>query len=157
MKHVPKQSFSIKTPKDYLDKLVRFSYDNYRIDAASDYKGLSCAMFTWHLKDWLWELERSKLVEGKSKAKNKWERTLRDRCLELKFVEELVDGTKHVRSNTRNTISGAVEGGYFRGLLGLGTSSELVVHTNNEKIELVVILKKCLDFWESYLDEKGIT
>jgi len=101
-----KHSFSIKNPKDLLQKMHR---ERERVVASSDFNSadhkyqydhaINFAYTAWHLVDWVWRyLEYNEInpqmVTG-CKSYNDFHNLVRSECPALQVCYELANGSKH--------------------------------------------------------------
>lgn len=86
------QSFDIKNSTD-LFKEFRNRIDEYFKEPLSSGNAVICAMFAWHIADWIYQ-EFSSISSRYNKIKN-FQADLKQNCSSLSYMQDIANGTKH--------------------------------------------------------------
>jgi hypothetical protein len=159
------KSFGLNTVKDYYRELLVPSYKDLRADPKSRRHPIACAIFTWHLVDWVanqHEAEARAEVAalmgppGKKKTTKALRKALCKKYEAFKIVAAIANGSKHFTLDYISGVSDSyVSHGHLRGPMPIyGTDSYLVVEFNGRFLVFESVLKECLDYWESFLTLK---
>jgi len=85
-------SFEIQDSRDLFLEFLR-QYDEYQKDVMSSSNAVICAILAWHVIDWIYEEFPS--VTESYKNKNNFQKALKAKCLSLKYIQDITNGTKH--------------------------------------------------------------
>ncbi|HLG54639.1 MAG TPA: hypothetical protein VI485_04875 [Vicinamibacterales bacterium] len=86
------KSFEIRTAHQYLDGLLRPAHGDFLKDALSPRKAITCAIFAWHLRDWIWaQYKREFQVTLHLKELADFDRYLFANCPELELIQEIAN------------------------------------------------------------------
>lgn len=149
-------SFGLKTVSDYYSQLLVPSFDAFAADTSSPCKAITCAIFMWHLLDWVSaQHERELAALGISDSKKLKEHICAS-CEEFKVISAIANGSKHYElSYATGVTESGVKHGYMRGpLISFGTVSHVFVNFNGSEVTFIAVLRHCLAFWESFLGDQ---
>ena len=150
MSNQAEKSFEIRTAHDYLTELVHASYKEYVADQLSSRKAIGCAIFAWHLNEWVWAQHKAQLrVRLSLKKYEDYRRFLFTECPELKVIQDLANGSKHFQSDGSTVKNTKLSHGHLMGLLAL-TQSHLVVETGSGLNFANILLSKVMSFWDDF-------
>lgn len=103
-------SFSIRTASDLLDKFEE-DFKLLQSNPLSSSKALDCVFSAWHMSDWWYEATPNPTEPGKKE----YQRKLRSKHDFMRFMADIVNGSKHVRLSDKNVLvvdTKAVEGDF---------------------------------------------
>jgi len=151
MANPARKSFEIKTAQQYFEELLRPAHAEFLQDALSSRKAIACAIFAWHLRDWIWAGHKNQLRSAHQlKELRQFDRHLFAKCPELELIQEIATGSKHFEGDgTAITESGLVHG--FAGLPLIFTQSHLVVNAGGTVHFAGNLLTRAVSYWEEFL------
>jgi hypothetical protein len=129
---------------------------DYLSDPLSSGKAVICAMFSWHLVDWVHQ--EYPVVTVKFPKLTDYKLHLKSECKSLSYMQDITNGTKHRSiTNYLPSIKKAKEhGGAFQlnafsnafdvPCLQLTLTNGIILHFNEEVI-------KVRDYWNTYFTE----
>jgi len=85
-------SFNIQNAIDLL-RALNVAIDDYLTDPLSSGKAVICAIFSWHLVDWVYQ-EYQAVATPFPKLIN-YQRYLKSQCKSLSYMQDITNGTKH--------------------------------------------------------------
>jgi hypothetical protein len=92
--------FDVTTPEDFYAMLVE-DFDEFMADPHSTRRALHCAVLAYHLHEWIWGgwLKRDDELRDKLNIRdfNGFVQWIDNHCVWFRFVQEIVNGTKHFR------------------------------------------------------------
>ncbi len=150
------KSFEIRTARQYLDELLRPAYAEFREDRLSSRKAITCAIFAWHLRDWVWAQNKGKLEDALDLRKlADFDSYLFTNCPELSIIQELATGSKHFERIASAVQSTGLSHGHPIGLALVFTQSHLMVKTDTlHRAEN--IFKRALAYWEAFFTQYAL-
>lgn len=146
-------SFSIKTSKDFFEKL-KDDHQEFCKDKTSSRVALNCALASWHLSEWVYNEFNSKLVSDFPSLVD-FQRYIKERCPSLQIMHDIANGTKHYLLSRHRPI--IKETNLHQGEFSSDFSRDFNISTLN--IDLNDGTKKYFEdeieqsilFWSSYL------
>ena len=148
-------SFSIQNAVDLL-RALNAAVDDYLADPLSSRKALECAMFSWHLVDWIWK--EYPAVVTLFRKKDAYRLRLKSQCKSLSYMQDITNGTKHWEITRYQPVvkkteerHGAFSDGFDRKVfdvscLKITLEDGTVVYFDEEII-------KVRDYWNTYFAE----
>ena len=108
-------SFSIETPKDFLEKLKQ-EYQEYADSPLSSRHALNLAMTGFHMIEWIWggELKKNIALKNALGINDLTEFTdlVFQECPSLKILRAIANGSKHFRTEKTTVKKTSQEGGW---------------------------------------------
>ena len=155
MANSAKKSFDISSAYDYLDELLRPAYADFIKDALSSRKAITCVLYAWHLNDWIWAQHKTELQKNPGlKKKRDYTQFLFAMCPELEVLQDLANGSKHLKSD-RSTVEDTELSHGHASLPLAFPQSHLIVRTGKATYFIENLLNKVIanwdDFFASYL------
>jgi hypothetical protein len=155
-------SFGIDSVADYYRELLVPSFDEFCAEPLSARRAISCAIFTWHLGDWVVQQHQSQFnglgithIKGPLPALRAH---LYGQYDGFEIIDGISNGSKHYTLTRQNSpaVSGSgVSHGFLRGpLLAFGTDSHLTVTFNGKGCIFKIVLKECIEQWQAFLTTK---
>ena len=89
---MPELSFEIKNSKDFFNNLLE-EYEDFCKEPTSTRKALNCAMYAWHLIDWIYHEFIHSI--GEYNGLGDFQQFIKFRCPALQIMHDLMNGTKH--------------------------------------------------------------
>ena len=140
-------SFGIKSVRDFwreFDVLV----SEFLQDDLSSRKGVVCAIFGYHLVDWMDN-------EGQGPKSNFFAA-----CPSLSILRDITNGTKHciiTKYSPSVSQTGQSLGAFQRNMVQRGAfqTEALTVHVNGTNLKLSDVIMEVHGFWSSYFASPG--
>ena len=85
-------SFEIKTSKELFMELVNL-HEAYEKDIMSSGKAISCAIFAWHIVEWIYK--EFPEITSIHNTKTNFQTALKNQCHSLKYIQDIANGSKH--------------------------------------------------------------
>lgn len=145
-------TFEIKDTVDFF-RTFQLLVDDYLKEPLSSVKAVVCAMFAWHLVDWVHQEYPE--VSGNFAQLGQFQRALQEQCNSLVFMQDITNGTKH-RAITRYepTVRDAQkEGGAFSPAAfskGFYVSCLKLTLDDGSVAYFDVEIGKARNFWKAY-------
>ena len=151
MTDAAKKSFEIRTARDFLDELLRPAHADFMKDPLSSRKAIGCAIFAWHLRDWVWAQYKTELhTELGLRKRADLDHLLFAACPEFEIIQELANGSKHFKGEGSAVAGTELAHGYASGLLLVFTQSHLIVKTGTTSQFAENLLTKVLSHWDDF-------
>jgi hypothetical protein len=122
-------------------------------------------MTAWHLTDWIWAVrlknnkaeQRRLFAETFERGKNglnRLRRYLCTRCQELRVMQEITNGSKHLKSDSKDAITDTFVASTIHLDVSSGYGIETAPHTqvtltNGSTVPFIDVARKVLEFWRS--------
>jgi hypothetical protein len=147
-------SFSIQNAVDLL-RALNAAVDDYLTDPLSSRKAVICAMFSWHLVDWVHQ--EYPAVAAKFPKLTDYQLHLKSECKSLSYMQDITTGTKH-RTITwylpavkkaeehRGAFSNAFSKAFDVSCLQLTLTDGIFVYFDEE-------VTKVRDYWNTYFTD----
>lgn len=150
-------SFEIHTAREYLDGLVRPALDDFLTDTLSSRKAIACAIFTWHLRDWVWVQNKAELQNlfGVKKIGD-FDSYLFTNCPSMVIIRNLATGSKHFKADGSAVQTTELAHGFPIGPSLLITQSHLTVKTETDLHFAEHLFENTVAYWEGFLTESGL-
>lgn len=144
------KTFEVRTARDYFELLVSQSFEDFKNDNLSSKAAIVCAVFTWHLHEWIWAQSgaRVKTIPGISKLRD-FQNFLFNECPAFLILAEVANGSKHFDSDRKSIKSTELKHGFYS-LIGT-TESHLTVKTETELHFFDHILDKSVQYWDTFI------
>ncbi len=155
---VGRQSFEIRTARQFLEGLVEPDYDEFLRQRGSSRLGIHCALGCWHLSDWVW----ADVLNGNTSLCSDIHSSIRDKksfcayavetCPELGIVREIANGSKH--SDARSSrVSSRVKDSNLAGAFQAGAFQPDAFDIKQLKVDgrpFADCLKAAVTFWQDF-------
>ncbi len=131
---------------------------DFEEDSLHPAKAIACALFGWHLTEWVFSEYSEQLGVRELKE---FQKELRNQCPELGCLQDLINGTKHVqitRYDPKVESADLYEGAFSDGFSnGFDVSRLQIRRFDGSVVWMEDLLKSVLDFWQGFFSaELGI-
>lgn len=149
------KSFEIRTAQEYLTQLVHESHNEFEQAHTSARAAITCALFTWHLHDWVWaQYKDSMSARFGFRDIAQFVSYLFEHCSSFTVIRGIANGSKHFDSDQEEIKSTKLQQGFAQGLAGLGTVSHLTVDVDGSMVVFIGELRKCVQFWDQFFQNE---
>ena len=146
------KSFEIRTARQYLDELLRPAYTEFLSDRLSSRKAIVCAIFAWHLRDWIWAQHKAELrIRLGLQTLADFDSYLFKNCPELSIIQEVATGSKHLKASGSVQTTELAHG--FAGFPLVFTQSHLIAKTDTGVHFSGQLFKGAVAYWQNFFDE----
>lgn len=143
------KSFEIHTARAFLDELLRPAFIDFRKDRLSSRKAITCIIFAWQLKDWVWVYHRPDINTrlGVSTQKD-FDAYLTSKSPELAICFDIATGSKHGGKSNGSTVKvTGITHGHASLPLGI-PQAHLEIKLDNRSYFAEHVAAKALAFWD---------
>ncbi len=149
-----RQSFEIRTARQFLEGLVEPDYDEFLQDRGSSRLGIHCALGCWHLSDWVWEdvlngspRLRSE-IDSSIKGKHSFQAYAVKTCPDLGIVRVIANGSKHFTTGS-SIVKDTKRAGTFQATAFQSTGFD-IAQLKVDGRPFADILKAAVTFWQTF-------
>ncbi len=119
---MPDHSFDIASAKAFYAQLLA-EYEDFKQDRVSSRRAINCALWSWHLCEWLY-VDHEVQLTGQFRDQYEFRSWLVSQCPSLCIMEDIANGSKHCRRDRSTNTQGST---LRRGAFSSGFSRDFVI------------------------------
>ena len=157
---VGRQSFEIRTARQFLEGLVEPDYEEFLKEPSSSRLAIHCALGCWHLTEWVW----ADVLKPDTRLRSAIHSSIRDchrfrayavtTCPELDIMRQIADGSKHFGGQNSSVRDSNLAGGAFdKGFSAGFDIGRLEVELPGEKRAFTDCLERVVAFWRAFFSK----
>ena len=159
---VGRQSFEIRTARQFLEGLVEPDYEEFLKEPSSSRLAIHCALGCWHLTEWVW----ADVLKGNTSLCSAIDASIRvndfgsfcayavTTCSELDIMRQIADGSKHFGGQSSTVRDSSLAGGAFdKGFSAGFDIGQLEVEMPGGKRRFTDCLEAAVGFWRAFFSK----